>query len=361
MRSEEIWDALYSDEALSALPDRLARDADARSAMMLYASDDGGTQMLAFNHWRPEDMARYVQSYARIDPWREAASRPDRINRVQLLSNFVSPQRFERSVVYNDFVRDVGDDTFWCLGACLSTPRGVGAVAVQRGRGSPDFDLADGAALQDGLRQLHQMFMVRGARPAMTERALTAEQALERMAIGALLVTAAGRVVVANPEAERILALGSWLSAVGGLRATGAGRDRFEALIARATLNAEMSGGSMVLRSDFGELLQVDVSPARDAARPGCAVVTLRCVRPPVGLEEALKTSFGLTQAEAAVAVRLAHGASAAAIAENRGVSVETVRMQTRAVLHKTGLAKTSALAALIGQLSVLGGRSQRH
>jgi DNA-binding CsgD family transcriptional regulator len=355
LRSEEIWDALTSDEALAALPDALARACGARSALLLYQSHDASSQALVFNYWPAEQIGLYTRRFAHLDPWRVALDRPGLVNRVHLASAFVPARQFERSVVYNDFVREVGDDTFWCVGACLSTRRGMGSIAVQRGRTAPDFEQANAQALVQLLPQMQQMLMVRGAGNDAAARTLTAERALERLAVGAFLVTASGRVLVANAEAERILDEGDWMTAAGGLRALGPSRAMFERLIAKATARAEQEGGSMLLRSPEGKLLHVDVSPARDPSHPDCAIVSARRITEPNGLETTLKTAFGLTPTESMVAMRLTDGVSAATIADERGVSIQTVRVQIQAVLHKTGFTKTSALAALVGQLSVLG------
>lgn len=65
-----------------------------------------------------------------------------------------------------------------------------------------------------------------------------------------------------------------------------------------------------------------------------------------------LRGLFGLSPAEAAVALAAAAGASAQAIAAGRGVAEPTVRAQLRRVLEKTGAGGLRQLARLFGSLA---------
>jgi DNA-binding CsgD family transcriptional regulator len=62
-----------------------------------------------------------------------------------------------------------------------------------------------------------------------------------------------------------------------------------------------------------------------------------------------LRSAFGLTKAEAMLAIGLCRGASLADYATERGISVHTVRTQLRALLGKT---RTERQADLVGLLS---------
>ena len=64
-----------------------------------------------------------------------------------------------------------------------------------------------------------------------------------------------------------------------------------------------------------------------------------------------LRSAFGLTQAEAMLAVGLCRGASLGEFAQERGISIHTVRTQLRALLGKT---RTDRQADLVGLLSGL-------
>lgn len=67
--------------------------------------------------------------------------------------------------------------------------------------------------------------------------------------------------------------------------------------------------------------------------------------------ESVLRSAFGMTQAEAMLAVALCRGASLAEFAEARGISIHTARTQLRALLGKT---RTERQADLVGLLTGL-------
>jgi DNA-binding CsgD family transcriptional regulator len=81
----------------------------------------------------------------------------------------------------------------------------------------------------------------------------------------------------------------------------------------------------------------------------GCAVAV---AKPEEGRrrlsEEMVASVYGLTAAEAAVAVALARGEDVREIARRRGVSTETVRGQLKAVLAKTGCSRQADLVRML-------------
>lgn len=65
-----------------------------------------------------------------------------------------------------------------------------------------------------------------------------------------------------------------------------------------------------------------------------------------------LRETLGLSPAEAALAAALAQGTTLARHADQRGVSVETVRSQLAAIRRKTGCRRQAELVALVGAVS---------
>jgi DNA-binding CsgD family transcriptional regulator len=71
------------------------------------------------------------------------------------------------------------------------------------------------------------------------------------------------------------------------------------------------------------------------------------------GVRERLHRLFGLTQAESHITIQLANGASLDNIAQERGVSVDTVRAQVRSIFKKTGIHRQGELICAVGRLAV--------
>ena len=65
-----------------------------------------------------------------------------------------------------------------------------------------------------------------------------------------------------------------------------------------------------------------------------------------------LIVSFGLTGAEAQIAIEIGAGNSLAEAAERHGIGYETARTQLRAVFAKTDTRRQSQVATLIARLS---------
>jgi DNA-binding CsgD family transcriptional regulator len=97
----------------------------------------------------------------------------------------------------------------------------------------------------------------------------------------------------------------------------------------------------------LGEVLTIRIStfPLRPFALGGEPAVLIEARRGGVAAAS-LQTRFRLTKAEAEVASLLASGASTAEVAAKRGVSVETVRAQVKALFGKIGVSTRGALVA---------------
>jgi DNA-binding NarL/FixJ family response regulator len=81
----------------------------------------------------------------------------------------------------------------------------------------------------------------------------------------------------------------------------------------------------------------------------GRALVIVRDQTHPAALGgDMLKAIFGLTEAEVAVATSLCGGRSPETIADERGVSLATIRTQVRHILEKAGVRSLRELEAIL-------------
>lgn len=88
----------------------------------------------------------------------------------------------------------------------------------------------------------------------------------------------------------------------------------------------------------------------------GQVAVVFPAVETTALLSAALRTSFGLTPAEARLAALLREGLSLNDAADELGVSVNTIRNQLRAIFDKMGLRRQTDLVRALSQLSALTG-----
>jgi DNA-binding CsgD family transcriptional regulator len=196
---------------------------------------------------------------------------------------------------------------------------------------------------------------------------------LDALTEGVLVVDADLHVFVANAAAETMASRG------GAIRLTRSGnggplttalwtldRRTRAALAGLVCVTAEQGGpgGAVPLRDGDGATVAAALvyplprrlvgSPGGLAGRvPGRALVLLRDLRPMRGAADprCLRDLFGLTPAEADVALALVGGATKASVAHGRRSQVSTVNTQVRSILAKTGAANLRDLERMLGTL----------
>ena len=173
------------------------------------------------------------------------------------------------------------------------------------------------------------------------------------------LVDQDGRVRHANPPAERLVAAGDGITLFRG-RLGSVSTDasqRLRALIQQAS-QAEVEhrrGGAMIIRTSGRRLpLSVIVAPVsahRSAVFQENPSIIVCVTDPEAGVaqpQQQLCDLFGLTAAEARVALELVEGGSPREISEKLGVSFYTVRAHLVRIFDKTQTKRQSELVALI-------------
>jgi DNA-binding CsgD family transcriptional regulator len=352
--TEAFYEAALDDEAFARLPSLLIQASDARSAMIQWRHQDGVFEVLAFNHFSPDWMARYPE-FAASDPWLQAALAPGRQNQTIRGDMFVSDAEFENSVVYNEWVRAQGDDTFNGMGACLTSPWGFGLISVHRGRGARPFKAAEAARLDVNLGALQKVLRLRGEMASLRRKSQAAKGALDELATPVLIVGADGRLMQANAAAEEVLQWADGLSLKAGRLVASSAQcgTRLNAAIGQATRSREpsISYVSIGRGPDLAPYL-VTAVPLLGRGGPALAMLIFRDPDrdAPISTDR-LRAFFGLSAAEAAVALDLARGRIAPEIAALRGVSAHTLKAQLRSIAAKLGVSRQSEIAAKIAAL----------
>ena len=190
--------------------------------------------------------------------------------------------------------------------------------------------------------------------------------ALQAADTGVMLVTAGGRVVHADPAARRLAdSVGLQLdSRRGALQALDPAATRhLQGLVADAAAGG--LGGDMLMRAADGSAVALAVCrmvppedadgdlPAEDEAErvPGQALLTLRHLGRVPASPRRVAALFGLTRAEADVAIAVAAGQQVSAVAAGRGVSASTVQAQVRSAMGKAGVPGLQELSQLLARL----------
>ncbi len=213
---------------------------------------------------------------------------------------------------------------------------------------------------RDGAAALPQTPSDRRATGALADRPENdaGQSAFDALTIGIIRVDRDARILYANPEAERLLGRGAGLIRVSHAllcaQDISEGR-RLRAVIARA---CEGRGGAVAIsRLADGKPLFVIAVPglAAPRARAESVLIISDPEHRAPALTERLRDLFGLTPAEAEVAVAVGRGQDLAEISAARRVKVSTLRDQISSVFAKTDTTRQAQLAGLIGRLAALG------
>jgi DNA-binding CsgD family transcriptional regulator len=210
---------------------------------------------------------------------------------------------------------------------------------------------------------LSRALRLRRALHRASERAARRQAMLDRFHTAAFLVDVSGRVLERNVAAELLVGAGAGLLLRHG-RLEARRHDEaavLERLIrdaATAALRGGAGGGACRLSRRDGNSYAVMVTPLAAETEGGPGVPTALVLvsdpdrhpsRPPEG---SLRAIYGLTVAEEALALALLDGRRLREIAELRRVSLETVRVQLKALFAKTGCDRQADLAR---RLTLLG------
>jgi DNA-binding CsgD family transcriptional regulator/PAS domain-containing protein len=211
------------------------------------------------------------------------------------------------------------------------------------------------------------------ARLAIAEAMQAASSAaLHAADMGVILVTAGGRIVYADLAAQHLAeSVGLQLEPRrGALEALDTDvTQHLHGLVHDAAAGGV--GGDMLMRARDGSAVALAVcslmggTPDADDAEAtadqmfvqvpgqisGQALVTLRRLTQVPASARRVAALFGLTRAEADVAVAVAAGQQVAAVAAGRGVSASTVQAQVRSALGKAGVPGVQELGMLFARL----------
>lgn len=295
----------------------------------------------------------YAEYFHRVDPFATIWHQPS--GRAVLGHEVVAAAEFARSEIWTDYSR-VHLDAFHLICASFPLPDGqVGAIGLHRGRAAQPFDACERSRLDRLLPHLQAALRLRQQlAPASGERLGFA--VLDSLEVAVVVARADGVPVFANRSAVDcpVLRVGAGHRPIETIAP--AEERRLLAAVRRA---AEDGCSGAVLLSSVEAPVAALVSPLPPglgealAGPRGLAIVVLRSLdaaRPKVAGR--LRQLFGLTGAEAALALALVSGDRPEEIAAARGVRISTVRFQLRAILDKTGTRGQSDLVRLLTRLT---------
>jgi DNA-binding CsgD family transcriptional regulator len=188
---------------------------------------------------------------------------------------------------------------------------------------------------------------------------------LDRLSVGVVLLDRRARVIYSNAAAASLSSDDSVLCVRNGMIAARSDlhASRFASLI-RSVLSGMTAASISLPRSGDGRPITVVASSVRgrdvgrfaDHHMPDAAVLLLMIdptTRPKIPSAWIME-AYGLTQAEARVALAASSGTTIAETAEQLGLSSNTVKTHLRKVFDKTGVSRQAELVRLVASIGLI-------
>jgi DNA-binding CsgD family transcriptional regulator/PAS domain-containing protein len=304
--------------------------------------------------------AKYAEQYM---PFNEAwpALAAQEVGAAVLDRDTLDMQRWESSMFYNEFSRANGMVT--SAGAVFRREQDmVSALVVSHGMRDAEVERRDLALLSAVWPHYRRAQRLWQAKPALATGDLSLWQTVDRLSTGIVIIDHAGRILQANAMATALLRRRSNQLLQ---RRPYAGPDVLQpgillALLGSLTPNTpDQAVGCHRLEIDdrayMLTMLPLQGPPDWVGTHRTCfALLMADLTAAPVTASAALIAAFGLTKAEARLAVRLGDEGTLSDIATRLGIQLSTAKTLLSRALAKTGMHSQSQLVRLIERLSLV-------
>lgn len=346
-----IYAAVGDEAAFQQLPSQVAAACGTRSAVVVGLAPAGTSSFLLMNYWDEAFAATYQEHFLQVDPWTETAITVGRFGRAAALDLAMSPEAFLRTAMYNDLFRTHGDDTGRCLGVMPALGREGLMMAIHRAGRDDAFTDRDEQRLDEVYGHVHRVVSLRKAFALERDKAANLEDMINQTGNVILRVDRNLRVVALSAAAERLLEKRDGVGLRNQRIALPVAIEAQLKMAVAATMDRTSQAPTALLcpRPSGRRPYRFRVLPAGFDGGSGALLrIDDPDETPGPDWQSALRDSYGFSSMEADLAARLHAEHSLDEIAAQRGVTRETLRTQLKALFHKTGVTRQSALIKLL-------------
>jgi DNA-binding CsgD family transcriptional regulator len=345
-----IYDAAAEPVLWNDVMTRLVRKTNARSG--IFYDHDSATRragVLGAVGFDPYYVRQYEDYYASLDPWhKRGQGRP--LGEVAQTAGMLSDAELRRTEFYQDHLRPQG--VFYAMGGPVMRMGARMAVfGIQSSYETGVFTPETETLIRNLMPHFRRAYRLQEALDSVRREGMEFEATLHLLPQPVLVVDHEARLLFANTAGARLLGEGTLLRHVAG-RIRAAHRGDVAALSrALQPVPQDREGvGSLALRRT-GEkrpaILRVTPLRRRNRAEwSGRIALMVELPPAPRGLDS-WAAAFHLSPAETRLWTALRAGRRLIDIAEESGVSLNTVRVQLRSLFQKTGVHRQTDLLRL--------------
>lgn len=349
-----MYDVLSEDIETDHMARLLADVSGANWGAVAVEKTDGVTEMIsnAVFSGLPD---LYADDYPEQDPWR--IRRPRIYDQAIDTASYLAEAEWRQSGFFNEILRPHGIDPGRTMVGAVRLESGVEAiVGVSRPSTAEPFSDAQRKSLSDALPHMRRILKLQAKLNQAQVSSAFSDAALDAFPMAIIRVSANGAVVHHNRHAGQIIERSDGLAVRGGkLVATHETADNeLQAALHHALRRSGPISSMISARKPDGDYLSMMISPI---SRRGESQVLIVIHGPQFdgGSRRArISSLFRLSTAELDLAMGLLEGRTLAEIALARHASINTLRVQLRSVLKKTGASRQAELVALLARLPVM-------
>ncbi|HUD95362.1 LuxR family transcriptional regulator [Sphingobium sp.] len=357
IRTEEIYDAATDDAAFDQLASRLAESVGARSAVLHWGQGAAQVAEISYSgYFSAEQMAIYGQEFVHDDLW-GAALDGRSANRIWDFDAVVPVATYEKSRIYNEWIRPMGDDTFHCLGGVIQRGDTVGHIGLHRGRTQKLFDDQERAVVQNIVDHVGRMFDIRHRLDRANHQGRTLQATLDLVEHAIFTLSASGRLVSCNAAGEAMLRRqDALLLRQHQIVARDPQSDSaMQAALRVATAREATQAGAVFLARERGLPYMLTVAAIWTGEERQVVLIATDPGAQDASLAGRVRALYGLSRAEADIVVALCEGKGLEDVSQERGVALSTVRTQMKNIFWKTDCSRQSELVSRLARLPRLG------
>lgn len=344
---ERLYGDLDGERPWEAFLEALARWLDSTYATLIITAP--GTRLpgtFVTPGANPQHADSYIESFFAEDPFKDLPE-----GQVTSFAEFISRQPPDEYAAYRDYLELAGGEQVIAVDLRFAG-RFEARFRVTRDRALPDFRSEHRAALQALVPHLRiavglfEKLQLAGAEHGVFQ------SATEGLGLALLVLDRASRIVSSNALAERFLTEGEGVRRAGECLAfdEAAPRKTVAALLAEPERRDGVTR-FRIPRPERGDLIATARALDLPAIHSGTGALALFLALPgeePPLEPETVRELFGLTTAEARLAVALAQGISLVEAARRLGITHNTAKTQLRAIFAKTGARRQSQLVGIL-------------